>query len=155
MNDVFVDQDGRYGLYAPATGGMEMLDLRTGKVCKTLIPKISEGIFDVMAVFNATNEYVLYYHSGRKTIRAFRRKDGIMITNFRVQADLKGMETTADGREVTTTALLYGNKLVKDQVSYVTSHLLHYNYALRFSGICLFAHCFQKWMTMLGVVLTV
>merc|ERR1711878_142978 len=46
-------------------------------------------------------------------------------------------ETTADGREVTTTALLYGNKLVKDQVSYVTSHLLHYNYALRFSGICL------------------
>ena len=77
-----------------------MLDLRTGKVCKTLIPKISEGIFDVMAVFNATNEYVLYYHSGRKTIRAFRRKDGNMIANFRVQADLKGMETTADGRWV-------------------------------------------------------
>ena len=112
-------QDGRYGLYAPATGGMDMLDLRTGKVCKTLIPKISEGvyflnsfkpyakyiipvlgIFDVMAVFNATNEYVLYYHSGRKTIRAFRRKDGTMIANFRVQADLKGMETTGDGRSV-------------------------------------------------------
>merc|ERR1719206_1663443 len=52
-------KDGRYGLYAPATGGMEMLDLRTGKVCKTLIPKVAEGIFDVMAVFNATNEYVL------------------------------------------------------------------------------------------------
>ena len=108
MNDIFFKQknklslflqkDGRYGLYAPATGGMEMLDLRTGRVCKTLIPKISEGIFDVMAVFNATNEYVLYYHSGRKTIRAFRRKDGTMIANFRVQADLKGMETTADGR---------------------------------------------------------
>merc|ERR1719270_2709820 len=93
-------KDGRYGLYAPSTGGMEMLDLRTGKGCKTLIPKISEGIFDVMAVFNATNEYVLYYHSGRKTIRAFRRKDGTMIANFRVQADLKGMETTADGRSV-------------------------------------------------------
>jgi len=93
-------KDGRYGLYAPATGGMEMLDLRTGKVCKTLIPKVAEGIFDVMAVFNATNEYVLYYHSGRKTIRAFRRKDGKMIANFRVQADLKGMETTTDGRSV-------------------------------------------------------
>ena len=93
-----------------------MLDLRTGKVCKTLIPKISEGarifisfdflklilpgIFDVMAVFNATNEYVLYYHSGRKTIRAFRRKEGTMIANFRVQADLKGMATTGDGRSV-------------------------------------------------------
>ena len=33
-------KDGRYGLYAPATGGMEMLDLRTGRVCKTLIPKV-------------------------------------------------------------------------------------------------------------------
>ncbi len=30
--------------------------------------------------------------------RAFRRKDGEMIANFRVQADLKGMETTTDGR---------------------------------------------------------
>ena len=39
-----------------------MLDLRTGKVCKTLIPKVAEGIFDVLAVFNATNEYILYYH---------------------------------------------------------------------------------------------
>ena len=77
-----------------------MLDLRTGKVSKTLIPKVAEGIFDVLALFNATNEYVLYYHSGRKTIRAFRRKDGSMIANFRVQADLKGMETTTDGRSV-------------------------------------------------------
>ena len=69
-------KDGRYGLYAPATGGMEMLDLRTGKVCRTLIPKVksrhyavlfdfeqvAEGIFDVLAVFNETNEFVLYYH---------------------------------------------------------------------------------------------
>ena len=27
-------------------------------------------------------------------------KDGTMIANFRVQADLKGMETTGDGRSV-------------------------------------------------------
>ena len=37
-------KDGRYGLYAPATGGMEMLDLRTGKVCKTLIPKVNSQL---------------------------------------------------------------------------------------------------------------
>lgn len=83
---------------------------------------MAEGIFDVLAVFNATNEFVLYYHSGRKTIRAFRRRDGTLIANFRVQvgedggwreeggrwkdghlvwqADLKGMETTTDGRSV-------------------------------------------------------
>ena len=33
-------------------------------------------------------------------ICAFRRKDGKMIAIFRVQADLKGMETTADGKFV-------------------------------------------------------
>ena len=81
--------DGRYGLFAPPTGGMHMLDLRTGIVSQTLIPKSAEGIFDVTAIFNKTNEYVLYYHSGRKTVRAFRRKNGEMIANFRVQADLK------------------------------------------------------------------
>ena len=52
----------------------------------------------MIAEFNKRDDYILYYHSGRKTIRAFRRKDGKMIANFRVQADLKGMETTTDGR---------------------------------------------------------
>ncbi len=33
------------------------------------VRQVAEGIFDVFAVFNATGEYVLYYHSGRKTIR--------------------------------------------------------------------------------------
>ena len=49
---------------------MEILDLRSGQVVRTLIPKIAEGIFDVIAMFSQTNDYVLYYHSGRKTIRA-------------------------------------------------------------------------------------
>ena len=93
-------KDGKYGLCAPPSGGMDILDLRSGAVVRTLIPKISEGIFDVIAIFNQTNEYVLYYHSGRKTIRVFRRKDGLQIANYRVQADLKGMETTGDGKGV-------------------------------------------------------
>jgi hypothetical protein len=37
---------------------------------------VAEGIFDVFAVFNATSEYVLYYHSGRKTIRYLEKKRG-------------------------------------------------------------------------------
>ena len=48
---------------------MDILDLRSGNLVRTLIPKIAEGIFDVIAMFTRTNEYVLYYHSGRKTIR--------------------------------------------------------------------------------------
>ena len=73
---------------------------RSGQVVRTLIPKIAEGIFDVIAVFTRTNEYVLYYHSGRKTIRLFRRKDGCQIANYRVSAELRCLETTRDGRSI-------------------------------------------------------
>ena len=67
---------------------------------KTLIPKIAEGIFNVICKFNATNEYVLYYHSGRKTLRVFRVKDATMISNFRVPSDLSSLESTTDGISV-------------------------------------------------------
>ena len=65
-----------------------MLDLRHGTVLRTLIPKIAEGIFNVICKFNATNEYVLYYHSGRKTLRIFRVSDGVMIANYRVPSGM-------------------------------------------------------------------
>ena len=74
-----------------------MLDLRHGTVLRTLIPKIAEGIFNVICKFNATNEYVLYYHSGRKTLRIFRVSDGAMIANYRVPSDLSSLESTTDG----------------------------------------------------------
>ena len=96
----FCSSDGRYGLYSPARGGLDMLDLRHGTVLRTLIPKIAEGIFNVICKFNATNEYVLYYHSGRKTLRIFRVKDGIMIANYRVPSDLSSLESTTDGYSV-------------------------------------------------------
>lgn len=77
-----------------------MLDLRHGTVVRTLIPKIAEGIFNVMCKFNETNEYVLYYHSGRKTLRVFRVADGEMIANYRVPSDLSSLESTTDGNSV-------------------------------------------------------
>ena len=77
--------DGRFGIYAPSKGGLELIDLRHGAVLTTLIPKTAEGIFNVICKFNATNEYVMYYHSGRKTLRIFRVFDGsgTMIANYR------------------------------------------------------------------------
>ena len=93
--------DGRYGLYAPSRGGLDILDLRHGgTILRTLIPKIAEGIFTVICKFNATNEYVLYYHSGRKTLRVFRARDGTMIANYRVPSDLSSLESTTDGYSV-------------------------------------------------------
>ena len=94
------DTRGRYGLYAPPKGGLDLLDLRTGTVKLQLIPKIAEGIFNVICKFNATNEYVIYYHSGRKTLRVFNAKEGNMIANYRVPSDLTSIETTTDGNSV-------------------------------------------------------
>lgn len=67
-----VSRDGRYGLYAPARGGLELLELRHGTSVRTLIPRVAEGVFSVICLFTRTDEYVLYYHGGRKTIRVFR-----------------------------------------------------------------------------------
>jgi len=93
-------KDGRFGLYAPSRGGLDMLDLRHGTVVRTLIPKIAEGIFNVICKFNATFEYILYYHSGRKTLRVFRVSDGVMIATYRVPSDLSSLESTTDGNSV-------------------------------------------------------
>ena len=53
-------------------GGLELIELKKGTSVKTYIPKVAEGVFTVISMFNRTDEYVLYYHSGRKTIRVFR-----------------------------------------------------------------------------------
>ena len=92
--------DGRYGIFAPSKGGLDLLDLRNGNVLKTLIPKTAEGIFNVICQFNETNEYVLYYHSGRKTLRVFRVSDGILIANYRVPSNLTSIESTTDGYNI-------------------------------------------------------
>jgi hypothetical protein len=54
-------------------GGLELIELRKGVTVKTYISKVAEGVFTVISMFNRTDEYVLYYHSGRKTIRVFRQ----------------------------------------------------------------------------------
>ncbi|XP_030746594.1 NACHT and WD repeat domain-containing protein 2 [Sitophilus oryzae] len=92
-----ITKDGKYGLYAPARGGLELLELRKGQTVKTYIPKVAEGVFTIICLFNKTDEYVLYYHSGRKTLRVFRTSDAEMIANYRVQAELTAVESTHDG----------------------------------------------------------
>lgn len=51
-----------------------------------------------MTSFNATDQYVLYYHSGHKTLRVFRVLDGQILANYRLAAELTAIETTTDGR---------------------------------------------------------
>ncbi|KAK5645668.1 hypothetical protein RI129_004132 [Pyrocoelia pectoralis] len=93
-------KDGKFGLYAPTRGGLELLELKKGQTVKTFIPKVAEGVFTVICMFNKTDEYVLYYHSGKKTLRVFRTSDAQMIANYRVQAELTAVESTEDGKAI-------------------------------------------------------
>uniref|UniRef100_A0AAG5DIR5 NWD2 C-terminal beta-propeller domain-containing protein n=1 Tax=Anopheles atroparvus TaxID=41427 RepID=A0AAG5DIR5_ANOAO len=92
--------DGKFGLYAPSRGGLELLELKKGSTVKTFIPKVAEGVFTVICMFTSNDEYVLYYHSGRKTLRVFRTNDAEMIANYRMQAELTAIRSTSDGRSL-------------------------------------------------------
>jgi NACHT domain- and WD repeat-containing protein len=71
--------DGRYGLYAPSRGGLDLIDIKSGEVALTLIPRVAEGVFSIKAMFTTNNRHVIYYHSGHRTIRVFRVADGHMV----------------------------------------------------------------------------
>lgn len=90
-------QNGRYGLYAPKGGGMELLELKSGKKVHTLIPRVAEGVFDVVTMFTKTDQYVIYYHTGHQTIRVFRATDGKEIAHYKVHADIRAIASTGGG----------------------------------------------------------
>lgn len=48
------------------------MELRSSTAVSQLISRSAEGVFTNVTMFNATDQYVLYYHSGHKTIRVFR-----------------------------------------------------------------------------------
>ena len=96
-----------------------------GNVVKTLIPKIAEGIFNVICKFSETNEYVLYYHSGRKTLRVFRVCDGVMIANYRVSSNLSSVESTSDGKSVAL-GMVDGNLTVLTLADPKKRHMVEY-----------------------------
>lgn len=91
-------RDGKFGLYAPSRGGLELLELRKGTTVKTFIPKVAEGVFTVNCMYTEGDEYVLYYHSGKKTLRVFRTASTDMIANYRMQAELTAIKSTTDGK---------------------------------------------------------
>ena len=93
-----ISYDGKYGLYAPTRGGLEIFEFRNGKVVRTLIGKVAEGVFDVLAFFTPTNNHVIYYNKGKRTIRVFRTVDGRQIADMRCPAKVRQALATNDGR---------------------------------------------------------
>lgn len=76
------------------------MELKKGTTIKTFIPKVAEGVFTVMCMFTDNDEYVLYYHSGKKTLRVFRTSDALMIANYKMQAELTAIKSTKDGQSL-------------------------------------------------------
>lgn len=75
-----------------------MFDFRNGKVVRTLIGKVAEGVFDVLTFFTPTNQHVVYYNKGKRTIRVFRAADGRQIADMRCPAKVRQACATHDGR---------------------------------------------------------
>ena len=92
--------DGKKGLFAPSRGGLEILDIKTGKTTKTLIPRVAEGVFSVKVFFTANDKHVVYYHSGHRTIRLFRVSDGKMLANYKASAEVKTIVCNHEGTAV-------------------------------------------------------
>jgi hypothetical protein len=122
-------KDGRYGLSAPTRGGLDLLDMKLdGEVARTLLPRKAQGVFTVHAMFNETDEYVVYYHSGLKSIHLFYVRNGVQIANYVVQTELKCITTTRDGRSVVfgtsdgaVTRLVIADPLKKESYKYIRS----------------------------------
>jgi hypothetical protein len=75
-------RDRSLGLGAPGQGGLYLLDLRTGAVLATFIEPSNEGVFRAEAGFSECENYVWYYHSGRRTVRLFRLADATLAANY-------------------------------------------------------------------------
>ena len=119
-------KDDKVGLYAPTRGGMEVIDLKTGKQVKVLIPKIAEGVFDVDTVITENDKHVIYYHSGRRTIRAFRLEDCKKIADYKSTAKVRCMICAQDSRSViigcedgTVNMLIIADPEYEDYVNYL------------------------------------
>ena len=95
-------KDDKFGLYAPTRGGMEVLDLKNGNKIKVLIPKVAEGVFDVDTLITQNDRHVVYYHSGRRTIRVFRLEDCKKIAEYKSTARVKCMAATQDSKVAKT-----------------------------------------------------
>ena len=119
-------KDDKCGLYAPSRGGLDLIDLKNGNKVKVLIPKIAEGVFDVDTLITENDKHVIYYHSGRRTIRAFRIEDGQKIADYKSTARVRCMVCAQDSKSVvigcedgTVNMMIIADPEMQDYVDYL------------------------------------
>ncbi|XP_022837099.1 NACHT and WD repeat domain-containing protein 2 [Spodoptera litura] len=93
-------RDGKIGLCAPSRGGLDLIELKRGTSVQQLIYRAAEGVFSIITMFSSTDQYVFYYHSGRKTLRVFRTVDGRAIAEYRAPAEVTGVASAHGGTAV-------------------------------------------------------
>lgn len=98
-------KDGRLGLCAPSRGGLELIDLKTGDTVYTLIPRVAEGVFSTRTLFSVNDNHVIYYHSGKRSIRVFRVSDGEQIADYKTHAEITDLVSAHDGRSLVLGAI--------------------------------------------------
>ncbi|KAK0413280.1 hypothetical protein QR680_006708 [Steinernema hermaphroditum] len=92
--------DGKLGLHAPSKGGLHIIDMKASGVLRTLIGNVTEGVHDVRASFTHDGRFVLYYHYGHRTLRAFRVTDGTAVGTLRPHAQLTCWTCAPDGSSI-------------------------------------------------------
>uniref|UniRef100_A0AC35UEM1 NACHT domain-containing protein n=1 Tax=Rhabditophanes sp. KR3021 TaxID=114890 RepID=A0AC35UEM1_9BILA len=92
--------DGKLGLFSPSRGGLSVIDMKTGNVIRTLIGTVMEGVNDVSAYFTTTGQHVLYYHTGKQTLRCFRVADGKEIGTLKPHAKITDIKCDAKGQKI-------------------------------------------------------
>jgi WD40 repeat protein len=120
--------DDKFGLFAPTRGGLELLNLKNGSRVKVLIPKVAEGVFDVDTLITGNDVHVVYYHSGKRTIRVFRISDGKQIADYKSTAKVRTMLCTQDSRAIvfgcedgTVNMLIIADPLDTASVAYLSA----------------------------------
>ncbi len=58
-----------------------------------------EGVHNISAEFSPSDEYILYYHGGRKTLKIFRVSDGTLVGTLRPHATLTSFACTKNGEK--------------------------------------------------------
>ena len=94
-------RDGKYGLYAPRTGGVDLLDLKTGDTVYTLRPHVVEkSYFDARTFFTSNDAHVVNYHPGHRSVRVFRVADGVKIAEYKAYTPIHVIASTPGGTSI-------------------------------------------------------
>ncbi len=119
-------KDDKFGLYAPTRGGLELIELKNGTKVKTFIPKVAEGVFDVDTLITENDRHIIYYHSGKRTIRVFNVETCRCIANYKSAARVRCMVAAQDSRSIifgcedgTVNMLIIADPMYEDYVEYL------------------------------------